>query len=210
MEIIGVILVLVFALVSASDRKKKAARQAEQHRASMGATMNAAGQAAKPVAQMSMAERQERKAELQRMKAERQAQQAGKAQTPATPGNAEASFQNSLNELKQLLNVDAQAAPAEGESMLVDDDCAGGSMPHSHGEGASALADDDCAGGSMPHQHTQGESRKAHNRRLSELDSRQARNDPDSLVPAAIDAQTLRRAVVMAEVLGRPKALKRV
>ena len=205
MEIIGVILMIIFALVTAGDRKKKAAQQAERRNARVGEGTRPTDGAPKPAGQMSMAERQARMDELRQKKAERAARA---AEVPVMPSNAEASFESSLTQLKQLLNVAAQTAPAEGESMLADADCFGGSMPHDHAEGGSAMADEECAGGSMPHRHTQGVSRAAQSRRLDELDRRREADDAERLVPAAIDARALRRAVVMAEVLGRPKAMQ--
>ena len=205
MEIIGVILMVIFALVSASDKKKKAARLAEQRRT--GADGQAAPAAQKPARQLSMAEQKARMEALQRRKVEREAQRA--AQTPVMPSNAADSFESSLTQLKELLDVAAQPTPVEGESMMADADCAGGSMPHDHAEGSSALKDAECAGGSMPHRHTQGVSRTAQSRRLSELDHDWEAEDAQNLVPSAFDARAMRRAVVMAEVLGKPKALKR-
>ena len=158
---------------------------------------------------MSISERQARMAELKQKQAERAAQKAARAAGPVTPGNARASFESSLNELKELLEVAAQPAYAEGDSMMADADCAGGSMPHDHAEGSSALKDAECAGGSMPHRHTQGVSRTAQSRRLSELDHDWEAEGTENLVPSAFDARARRRAVVMAEVLGKPKALKR-
>lgn len=206
-EIIAVILVVIFALVSAGDRKKKAAKRAGQQSVTPGtaARVNTANQ--RPVSQMGMAERQARMAELKQKQAERAAQKAAGAE-PVRPDSARASFESSLNDLKELLEVALQPAPGEGESMMADADCAGGSMPHDHAEGGSALEDEECAGGSMEHHHTQGVSRAAQNRRLSELDSRREAEEADRLVPTAIDAAAMRRAVVMAEVLGKPKALQ--
>lgn len=204
MEIIGVILVIIFALVSASDKRKKAANQAGKPQPMNGtAARTAANQ--RSARQMSMAERQARLEELRRKKAERAA-----AQEPVMPSNASAAFESSLTELKELLSV-AQVSPSEGESMLDDADCHGGSMPHTHAEGDSALEDEECVGGSMAHAHTQGESRAAQRRRLSQLDhDREADGEArDSLIPSDIDARALRRAVVMAEVLGKPKAMQR-
>ena len=207
-EIIAVILVIVFALVSAGDRKKKAAQRAGQQSVNpgMAARVNTANQ--RPVSQMGMAERQARMAELKQKQADRAAQKAARAAEPVMPSNARASFESSLNELKELLEVAAQPAYAEGDSMMADADCAGGSMPHDHAEGGSALQDEECAGGSMEHHHTQGVSRAAQSRRLEELDSRrEAEHDaPKGLFPKAMDAAAMRRAVVMAEVLGKPRA----
>ena len=205
MEIIGVILMIVFALISASDKKKKAAQKSERQRTTLEQAMREGGAAPKPAGQMSMAERKMRLEELKQQRAERAAQ-AGDA--PVMPSNAEASFESSLTQLKQLLNVAAQASPAEGESMLDDPDCVGGSMPHAHLEGGSALRDEDCAGGSMPHRHTEGVSRAAQSRRLEELDRRREAEETDGLFPRTIDARAMRRAVVMAEVLGKPRALQ--
>lgn len=102
----------------------------------------------------------------------------------------------------------------EGESGLADEDCRGGSMPHTHEEGVSALLDEDCQGGSMAHSHTEGVARTSHARRMAKLD--EAEHDyaeqaerPIALAAADIDARSMRRAVVMAEVLGRPRALAR-
>ncbi|MDO4866377.1 MAG: hypothetical protein Q4C10_07435 [Clostridia bacterium] len=107
------------------------------------------------------------------------------------------------------------AGPAgEGESALMDEDCRGGSMPHTHEEGVSALADEDCQGGSMAHSHTEGVGRASQTRRMAKLD--EAGHGPAEpmehrpvLAAADIDAQAMRRAVVMAEVLGKPRALAR-
>ena len=207
-EIIAVILVVIFALVSAGDRKKKAAKRAQQQGVTpgMAARVNTASQQ-RPVSQMGMAERQARMAELKQKQAERAAQKAAGAE-PVRPDSARASFESSLNDLKELLEVALQPAPGEGESMMADADCAGGSMPHDHAEGGSALEDEECAGGSMEHHHTQGVSRAAQNRRLSELDNRREAEEAGRLVPTAIDAAAMRRAVVMAEVLGKPKAMQ--
>ena len=93
--------------------------------------------------------------------------------------------------------------------MLDDADCHGGSMEHTHAEGRSALEDEDCMGGSMGHTHTEGVSRAAQSRRMAAIDRAATARTDDALMPDAIDARALRRAVVMAEVLGKPRALSR-
>ena len=197
MEIIAVILVLIFALVSAGDRRRKAAARNGQTPAGPGAAQKPATQ--KPAGQMSAAERQARLEQLREQQARRAAQK---------PASVRTALDARLTELKQLAEVALADAPDEGHSLLEDADCAGGSMPHVHAEGQSGLEDEDCAGGSMAHTHTEGVSRTEQARRLSELDTRREAEDADRLFPAAIDAQTLRRAVVMAEVLGKPKAIR--
>ncbi len=133
-----------------------------------------------------------------------QAGQPAQARPPMT--RAEAEFEEALTQMKELLTVNPVAA-AEGASMLDDADCRGGSMPHVHSEGQSGLEDEDCVGGSMAHTHTEGVSRAAQSRRMAAIDRGQA--SEAALMPNAIDARALRRAVVMAEVLGKPRALAR-
>ena len=209
---------IIFALVSANDRKKKAAKRADMQQAALrqqganplqGARPQGANPSqganrpqskGMPVSQMSLSEREARLNELQQKREARR--ETAKASTPR------AVFENTLTELNKLLEVEAQGVSTEGASLLSDADCRGGSMPHTHAEGQSALADEECGGGSMPHSHTQGQSRAEQRRRLSEMD-RSREEEAESLVPNAFDARALRRAVVMAEVLNRPKALRR-
>ena len=103
--------------------------------------------------------------------------------------------------------VQPAAQSVQGASMLEDAQCAGGSMPHVHDEGHSTLVDEDCAGGSMEHTHAEGVSRAAQARRMAAIDA--GHPDGEDILPESIDARALRRAVVMAEVLGKPRALKK-
>ena len=78
-------------------------------------------------------------------------------------------------------------------------------------QGASALDDEGCLGGSLPHDHSEGESRAEHARHIAAMEARDAEEAaiaaPRGL--AALDPRDLRRAVVISEVLGKPKALKK-
>ena len=197
MEIIAVILMIVFALVGAADRKKKAASQTGEQ----AAPVRQPGKG-RPVREMSLIEREQRMNELRQKQAARRAQQA------AASGGVSATFDSTLTELKDLLSQ-AVGESHEGESLMADADCAGGSMPHTHAEGLSALSDEECAGGSMPHEHTQGERRAEQKRRLENLDKVREADAPVGLMPRDIDARAMRRAVVMAEVLGKPKGLRK-
>ena len=195
MEIIAVILMIVFALVGASDRKKKIARQSGEQ--TVSARQPGKG---RPVREMSLIEREQRMNELRQKR---------RAQRSAASGGASVTFDGALNELKDLLSQ-AVGESHEGESLMADDaDCAGGSLPHTHAEGLSALSDEECAGGSMPHEHTQGESRAEQKKRLERLDVNRAADAAEGLMPRGIDARAMRRAVVMAEVLGKPKGLRK-
>ena len=130
--------------------------------------------------------------------------------TVTTPEQrAEREYNESLASLKQLLGMDAAPA-AEGESLLEDEECRGGSMAHAHDEGRDLLDDEECRGGSMAHEHEEGVARAAHKRRMAAVDG-DAGDEPAQrgpLAPGVVDAQALRRAVVMAEVLGKPRALQ--
>ena len=68
-----------------------------------------------------------------------------------------------------------------------------------------------CVGGSMPHTHTEGESRAEHDRHREAVRRREARETIEresSEREAFRRSQDLRRAIVMAEVLNRPVALR--
>jgi len=195
-EIIGVILFVLFFIVSAGSKNKKKDSAAQRP----GTADNARQQA--PAANA------------------RKAQPARPAR-PVRPVRQASAMPRNLNDLKAAMSqwledgmteikgeVQTPVRPAaqsvQGASMLDDPDCAGGSMPHTHDEGHGALEDEDCAGGSMAHTHTEGVSRAAHARRMAAYDAAEA----GEALPETIDAAALRRAVVMAEVLGKPKAMR--
>ena len=69
-----------------------------------------------------------------------------------------------------------------------------------------------CVGGSMAHTHDEGESRAEHHRHVEE--ARRQENEETRAAQAArelseMNLRRLRQAVVMAEILDRPKALRR-
>ena len=79
-------------------------------------------------------------------------------------------------------------------------------------QGVSHADDEGCVGGSMKHVHTEGETREEHRRHLAELHKREAEEQRASEMArelSEMNLQKLRRAVVMAEVLGKPVALKK-
>jgi len=196
-EIIAFILFILFFVVGIADKNKKKGN---------AATRPGANAAARP---------QTPAATVRRVRV-------GRPDRPARPVKPASAMPKSLDELKASMNqwfedtmeeihADAQppvqpvAQAAQGASMLDDPDCAGGSMAHTHDEGHSTLADEDCFGGSMAHTHTEGVSRSAHARRMAAIDA----NADEDVLPETIDARALRRAVVMAEVLGKPRALRK-
>ena len=197
MEIIAVILFILFFVVGIGDKKKKNGNAVQKP------GMPAATRQQAPAAKARSA---------------RPKPSASKVK-PVRPASA---LPKNLDDLKAAMNqwledgmvevkgnvpqpVRPAAQSVQGASMLEDADCAGGSMPHTHAEGNSSLEDADCAGGSMEHTHAEGVSRAAHARRMAAID---ASHDEDVL-PETIDARALRRAVVMAEVLGKPRALRK-
>lgn len=203
MEIIAVILFVIFFLVNISDKKKKAGNAAQKP------GVSAAARQGTPAANARQAQPM------------RQAQPVRPVR-PVRPARQASALPKNLDDLKAAMNqwleegmteVKADVKPpvklavqaAQGASMLDDAECAGGSMPHTHDEGHSTLADEDCVGGSMEHTHTEGVNRAAHARRMAAID---AGHDEDVL-PETIDAAALRRAIVMAEVLGKPRALRK-
>ena len=64
----------------------------------------------------------------------------------------------------------------------------------------------------MPHAHTEGETYEEHRRHVEELNRREAEESRAILAAEelhALNLQKLRSAVVMAEVLDKPVALRR-
>jgi len=196
-EIIGLILFVLFFIISASSKNKKGNSAAQRP----GTAGNAKQQASAANARSARP-----KPSASKVKPVRPA-----SAMPKNLGDLKAAvnqwLEDGMTEIKGDVKpvVQPAAQSVQGASMLEDAQCAGGSMPHVHDEGHSTLVDEDCAGGSMEHTHTEGVSRAAQARRMAAID---AGHDEDVL-PETIDARALRRAVVMAEVLGKPRALKK-
>lgn len=197
MEIIAVILFLLFFVVGIGDKNKRKNNAAARPGANAKAQPQASAASARGA------------------RKERPARQAREATTiPRSMDDLKAAMGQWLEDgmVEPKGNVQPPIRPAaqsvQGASMLDDAECAGGSMPHAHAEGRGALADEDCVGGSMEHTHTEGVSRRRHARRMAAIDAEHA--GAEDILPEAIDARALRRAVVMAEVLGKPRALRRV
>ena len=182
MEIVAVILVIVFVLISSAGKKTNGKNAAN----GKGAAQQAARAAQTPVSRMGIREREARMAELRQKRAARQA--AKPVAQPAQPTvkapeeAAEEAFEVSLNEMRELLNI-AGASPAGG------------------------VDEEGCVGGSLEHTHEEGESREEHSRHMAAMRARDAEEAAQE-ARRTIDAAALRRAVVMSEVLGRPRALK--
>lgn len=182
MEIIALILMIVFIAVMGASKKKPDDKSAAQNKSA--AARSQIGRAAQAAARMSP---EERRARLEQLRQQRADRLAGKVAQPTvvTPAQAlNADFDASLTELRQLLDV-SEPAPEPA---------------HTDEEG--------CVGGSMAHTHEEGESREEHARHMAAMTARDAEEAANEVRPA-IDAAALRRAVVMSEVLGRPKALRR-
>jgi len=196
-EIIGLILFVLFFIISASSKNKKGNSAAQRP----GTAGNAKQQASAANARSARP-----KPSASKVKPVRPA-----SAMPKNLGDLKAAvnqwLEDGMTEIKGDVKpvVQPAAQSVQGASMLEDAQCAGGSMPHVHDEGHSTLVDEDCAGGSMEHTHTEGVSRAAQARRMAAID---AGHDEDVL-PETIDARALRRAVVMAEVLGKPRALRK-
>ena len=97
---------------------------------------------------------------------------------------------------------------AEGASPVFADGCVGGSMPHgADAEGKSAAYADGCVGGSLPHDD---KPRQRAALREQAPDTRPVLLDATSHVQSQpkLTAAEMRRAVITAEVLARPVALR--
>ena len=97
---------------------------------------------------------------------------------------------------------------AEGASPVFADGCLGGSMPHgADAEGKSVAYADGCMGGSLPHDD---KPRQRAALREQAPDTRPVLLDAASHVQSQpkLTAAEMRRAVITAEVLARPVALR--
>ena len=97
---------------------------------------------------------------------------------------------------------------AEGASPVFADGCVGGSMPHgADAEGKSVAYADGCMGGSLPHDDR---PRQRATLREQTPDTRPVLLDAASHVQSQpkLTAAEMRRAVITAEVLARPVALR--
>ena len=188
MELVIVILILVFVFANANGKSKKQA-------------------AAKGQTQPTQAGRQARQRQRPRNRFDGPELKVNysEAVEMLREQMAEAAIPRETAEPVAEPVVNMAEGARQGASMLADDECAGGSMAHTHDEGHSRLDDEDCAGGSMAHTHTEGVSRAAHARRMAAIDAYSV----GDVLPETIDARALRRAVVMAEVLGKPRALRK-
>lgn len=181
MEGLFVVLLIIF-LLSTSSKKNRA--RVDAQRKGQQAAANAPGQPSPtPVARMTPAERRQRiealKGKKQSLRAEAQAVRAAAPQAPA-------------------------AHPGEGLSRP-------GSLAARAPQGFEGFDEEGCVGGSMPHDHTEGERRDEHARHIAAMAARDAEEAvlaaPRGI--AALDPTALRRAVVVSEILGKPRALRR-
>ena len=79
-------------------------------------------------------------------------------------------------------------------------------------QGHSGHDAEGCVGGSMEHAHTEGESRAEHSRHVEAQRQREAEEHRAAQLAgelAAMNVRRMRQAVVMAEILDKPKALRR-
>ena len=108
----------------------------------------------------------------------------------------------------------AAAKAAAREKLQAARRAKAGGLPietEAHAQGDSAADDEGCLGGSMAHTHSEGESRAEHAGHVAAAKRREAQEllqQADSERRTQVTAQKLRQAVVMAEVLGKPRALR--
>lgn len=186
MEAITLILIIVFSLISASVKKNK------QGAAKTGSAP--ARPAEKPATT---------RAAIERALKEAVAQLDDGAMTPAQKQQAK-DAEAALAKAREKAKLRA-AAKSQAQQGLPGTPV-GAAVP-SATQGASAVDDEGCLGGSLPHGHEEGESREEHARHIAAMESRD--KNEAALEIRGFDARQLRRAVVISEILDRPKALRR-
>ena len=185
---LGFIIIIIIAIVSIVSKEKKL----NKNRPGQGrSNQTRPGQQARP-------------AQAKPQQAVRPAPPPAQPATPA-PGPVaptEPTRQPNLQELLQELLHDAEDIPAETPAQV-----------SSSAEGDSFADDKDCVGGSLPHDEAalhEGESG------VFTEPARTRKREPAAAAAIVApqrggfhpDAAEMRRAVVMSEILGRPKALR--
>ena len=112
-----------------------------------------------------------------------------------------------LKEKRAARVANARGTAAQAAQTFAEGESYGGTLSR---QGVSATDDEGCVGGSLPHDHSEGESRAEHGAHIAAMRARDAEEAavaaPGKL--ADFDPRDLRRAVVISEILGKPRALK--
>ena len=109
-------------------------------------------------------------------------------------------------QLKAAAAQAAQMAAQRAEARQMEMSLTEEEEPEEYFMGQSFFDDEGCVGGSLGGHDEEGESRAEHEEHLSRADARQ---NPQTAAPRPrIRAAELRRAVVMSEILDKPKALR--
>lgn len=188
MEVLFFILIVIFLSVSGKNSKKKKGQDAVQRPAAKGAVQRPSE------ALRRMAESNGDIAEALGGLMGGAAGQAQAARAKAKTAKAQARVSEDVKPVK----VAGQQSPVF--------------MAAKAPLGASILDEEGCVGGSMEHGHEEGESREEHRRHVEEAHRREARETLADQAAAELGRRNLsrlRQAVVMAEILDRPKALRR-
>ena len=123
------------------------------------------------------------------------------AERTAAPAQREAENQAALERAREKAALRAAAAKLQRQAGMPGQPAA----PRMS-QGESSQDDEGCVGGSLPHDHAEGERREEHDRHRAAMEARE--REEAAMDHAGIDARQLRRAVVMAEILDRPRALR--
>ena len=222
MEGLFVVLLIIF-LISSSRKKNKKRTDSAPSNTAPGARSQVPQSVARPqapqpdptpVSRLSPAERSARIEELKGRKQARQAAaQIGKA-AAGLPGSA-ARMVSVYTQLRGAMEAAFEPAPVpqtlQAPAAPLGEGLSRPGSLSASAQGQSAFDDEGCVGGSLPHDHSEGESRSEHAQHIAAMKARDAEETaiaaPQGL--AGLDPRDLRRAVVISEILGKPKALKR-
>ena len=183
MEIIVILLIVALSLASGSKKKKQ--QQARSAKASSLPVQKASASTRDAIARTL--------AELDRWDPELSKTRARKRQTVERDAEQEEAREKTRRRAAAE-KLQTQPGGPVGAAVL------------SAAQGGSAVDAEGCVGGSLPHDHAEGESREEHARHIAAMEARDRAEAPQEA--RNIDVRQLRRAVVMAEILDRPKALR--
>ena len=192
MEGLFFVLLIIFLIANANSKKRKAAQKAKALEDFIQA--DPANQA---------------QAKLQAAQARAAAKAAQPAPTPVSRLSADERAAR-LSALKEKQRARRQRLVEVAEAFVGSTDHSQSRPAPAVSQGESLRDDEGCLGGSLPHDHSEGESRAEHAAHIAAMEAREAEEAavaaPRSL--ASFDPRDLRRAVVISEILGKPRAYR--
>lgn len=203
-SLFGIIIIIAIALISGSNKKKRAQKQPP------------AGQSAPSVPKMSAQEAAqafldaEKRVPVSKLNVQTAMKEILNAAAPEKPDLVEPEVDIDSDLVEPEVDIECDLMPPDSEEKPAPRATPGGSLPPraqtTLAQGESARDADGCIGGSLGAHKEEGESHAEHAHHLARAEREDEAAKPQSRRPARSD---LRRAVVMKEILDSPVSMRR-